>query len=83
MLDPVGENFRLKFWPQCSLISVQFYPRNPGLNLNPRSTNSSQIAPQGIHYGRLFVSYNMLNDLTNLSSVSASLQSMQLIISNQ
>jgi hypothetical protein len=24
---------------------VQFYPRNPGLNLDPGSTNSSRIAP--------------------------------------
>jgi hypothetical protein len=45
MLDPFGENFPLKFRPQCSLIrSVQFYPR--GLNLDPGSTNSSRIAPQ-------------------------------------
>jgi hypothetical protein len=47
MLDPDGENFPLKFLPQCSLIrNVQFYPRNPGLNLDPGSTNSSRIAPQ-------------------------------------
>jgi hypothetical protein len=26
---------------------VQFYPRNPGLNLDPGSTNSSRISPQG------------------------------------
>jgi hypothetical protein len=47
MLDPVHENFPLKFPPQCSLIrNAQFYPRNPGLNLDPGSTNSSRIAPQ-------------------------------------
>jgi hypothetical protein len=52
MLDPVGENFRLKFWPQCSLIrSVQFYHRNPGLSLDPGSTNSSRISPQDITLG--------------------------------
>jgi hypothetical protein len=40
MLEPVGENLPLKFWPHCSLIrNVQFYPRNPGLNLDPVSTN--------------------------------------------
>jgi hypothetical protein len=46
MLDPIDENFRLKFWPQCLLMrSVQFYSRNPGLNLDPGSANSSRIAP--------------------------------------
>jgi hypothetical protein len=28
---------------------VQFYPRNPGLNLGPGSTNSSRIAPLVFH----------------------------------
>jgi hypothetical protein len=46
MLDPIGEKFPLKFRLHCSLIrSVQFYPRNPGLNLDLGSTNSSRIAP--------------------------------------
>jgi hypothetical protein len=30
---------------------VQFYPRNPGLNLDPGSTNSSRIAPQKMFIG--------------------------------
>jgi hypothetical protein len=36
--DPVGENFPLKFQPQCPVS-------NPGLILDPGTTNSSRIAP--------------------------------------
>jgi hypothetical protein len=55
MLDPIGENFPLKFRSQCSLIrNVQFYPRNPGLSLDPGSTNSSRIAPLELGSGMNF-----------------------------
>jgi hypothetical protein len=33
------------FFLMNTMNPVQFYPRNPGLNLDPGSTNSSRIAP--------------------------------------
>jgi hypothetical protein len=46
-----GLGLTLDFWgriEQDSLIrNVQFYPRNPGLKLDPESSNSYRIAPQG------------------------------------
>jgi hypothetical protein len=51
-LEIQGLGFTLDFWGRIEHFllmntanPVQFYPRNPGLNLNPGSTNSSRIAP--------------------------------------
>jgi hypothetical protein len=50
------KNLTLDFWGRIEhfllmniVNPVQFYLRNPGLNLDPGSTNSSRIAPQSSH----------------------------------
>jgi hypothetical protein len=47
-----GPGLTMCFWGRMkhfflmnTVNSVQFYPRNPRLNLDPGSTNSSRIAP--------------------------------------